>query len=66
MFDPRVKCLVDLEVIAKQLIMVFDRGTNSDTNFALPTDAMHVIAALKRLSARKLFEVRLEKFHEVM
>ncbi len=64
-FDTLVKRLVDLEVATKKLIMVFDRGINSEDNFALVTDTMHVIAALNRSHARKLFETPLEKFHEV-
>jgi transposase len=64
-FDTLVKRLVDLEVSSKKLIMVFDRGINSEPNFALVTEAMHVIAALNRSHARKLFEVPREGFHEV-
>ncbi len=64
-FDTLVKRLVDLEVATKKLLMVFDRGINSEPNFALVTEAMHVIAALNRSHARKLFEVPLEGFHEV-
>ena len=64
-FDTLVKRLVDLDVATKKLIMVFDRGINSEDNFALVTGAMHVIAALNRSHARKLFEVPLERFREV-
>ena len=64
-FETLVKRLVDLEVATKKLIMVFDRGINSEDNFARVTDAMHVIAALNRSHARKLFETPLEKFHKV-
>lgn len=64
-FDTLVKPLVDLEVATKQLIMVFDRKINSEDNFARVTGAMHVISALNRPHARKLFETLLEKFHEV-
>ena len=64
-FDTLVKCLVDPEVATKQLIMVFDRKINSEDNFARVTDAIHVISALNRPHARKLFETPLEKFHEV-
>ena len=45
--------------------MAFDRGINSEDNFARATDAMTVISALNRCHARKLFETPLEKFQEV-
>ena len=64
-FDALVKRLVDLEVATDQLIMVFDRGINSKDNFEKVREAMHVIAALNRQQAQKLFRVPLEKFGEV-
>jgi transposase len=64
-FDGLVKRLIDLEVATEKLVMVFDRGINSKENFARVLDGMHVIAALNRQQARKLFRVPLEKFHTV-
>ncbi len=64
-FDALVKRLVDLEVATEKLIMVFDRGINSKDNFEQVRGAMHVIAALNRQQAQKLFRVPLSEFQEV-
>ena len=64
-FDTLVKRLIDLEVATEKLIMVFDRGINSKDNFEKVREAMHVIAALNRQQAQKLFQIPLEKFDEV-
>ncbi len=64
-FDTLVKRLVDLEVATNKLIMLFDRGINSEDNFARVTDAMHLIAALNRPHARKLFEIPVERLPKV-
>jgi transposase len=64
-FDTLVKRLLDLEVATEKLIMVFDRGINSEDNFEKVREAMHVIAALNRHQAQKLFRIPLEKFDVV-
>ena len=64
-FDGLVKRLVDLEVASEKMIVVFDRGINSKDNFELSRGAMHVIAALNRQQAQKLFRVPLSEFQEV-
>jgi transposase len=64
-FDTLSKRLVDLEAATKRMIMVFDRGINSTDNFEKVRGAMHVIAALNRSQARRLFRVPLPEFTEV-
>ena len=64
-FDSLVKRLVDLEVATDRLIMVFDRGITSEDNFEKVREAMHVIAALNRQQAQKLFRTPPEEFEEV-
>ena len=64
-FDTLVKRLIDLEVATEKLIMVFDRGINSEDNFEKVREAMHVIAALNRQQAQKLFRTPPEEFEEV-
>ena len=64
-FDTLAKRLVDLEVATDRMIMVFDRGINSTDNFEKVRGAMHVIAALNRSQARRLFRVSLSEFTEV-
>ena len=64
-FESLVKRLVDLDMATDQLIMVFDRGINSKDNFETVREAMHVIAALNRQQAQKLFRVPSEEFEEV-
>ncbi len=64
-FDTLAKRLIDLEVATQRLIMVFDRGINSTDNFEKVRGAMHVIAALNRSQARRLFRTPLADFQEV-
>lgn len=64
-FDILAKRLVDLEVATEKMIMVFDRGINSTDNFEKVRGAMHVIAALNRAQARRLFRTPLSEFTEV-
>jgi transposase len=64
-FDTLAKRLVDLEVATEKMIMVFDRGINSTDNFEKVRGAMHVIAALNRAQARRLFQTPLAEFTEV-
>lgn len=64
-FDTLAKRLVDLEVATERMIMVFDRGINSTDNFEKVRGAMHVIAALNRSQARRLFRIPLVEFTEV-
>ncbi|MDG6912408.1 MAG: IS1634 family transposase [Nitrososphaerota archaeon] len=64
-FDTLVKRLLDLEVATERLIMVFDRGINSEENFGKVREAMHVIAALNRHQAQRLFRTPIEKFTQV-
>ncbi|MDE2044342.1 MAG: IS1634 family transposase [Thermoplasmata archaeon] len=64
-FDALVKRLVDLEVATEKMIVVFDRGINSEPNFEMVRGAMHVIAALNRQQAAKLFRLELSEFQEV-
>lgn len=64
-FDALVKRLMDLEVATDRQIMVFDRGINSKDNFEKVWEAMHVIAALNRQQAQKLYQIPQVKFEEV-
>ncbi len=64
-FDTLAKRLVDLEVATERMIMVFDRGINSTDNFEKVRGSMHVIAALNRAQARRLFRLPLSDFTEV-
>lgn len=65
-FDALLKRLERLEVDTKELTMVFDRGVNSGDNFDEILGAVHVIAALDRQKAKKLFGVPLSQFREVV
>ncbi|MGI0155629.1 MAG: IS1634 family transposase, partial [Thermoplasmata archaeon] len=64
-FDAFLERLTELEVAAKRLTIVFDRGINSKENFDRVLGAMHVIAALDRPEARPLLRIPLTDFHEV-
>ena len=64
-FDALLKRLERLEVDTKELTLVFDRGVNSEPNFDEMLGAVHVIAALDRQKARRLFQVPLNRFREV-
>ena len=64
-FDTLVKRLEHLEVVTEKLTLVFDREVNSKENFEDVLGAMHVIPALDRPRAAKLFAVPLSEFREV-
>lgn len=64
-FEALVKRLEHLEVATEKLTIVFDRGVNSTENFEEVIGVMHVIAALDRPQAKRLYEVPLTKFREV-
>ena len=64
-FDALVKRLEHLEVATEKLTLVFDRGVNSTDNFDDVLGAMHVIAALDRPQAQKLFVTPVTEFRPV-
>ena len=64
-FEALVQRLEHLEVATEKLTLVFDRGVNSTENFESVLGAMHVIAALDRPQAKRLYEEPLGKFQEV-
>ena len=64
-FEALVLRLDRLEVPTDHLVMVFDRGVNSIENFDDVLETMHVIAAVNRQEARRLFQTPLSEYHEV-
>jgi transposase len=64
-FEALVTRLDRLEVPTDNLVVVFDRGVNSTENFDDVLGAMHVIAAVNRQEARRLFQTPLSEYHEV-
>ena len=64
-FEALVLRLDRLEVPTGNLVVVFDRGVNSIENFDAVLESMHVIAAVNRQEARRLFQTPLAEYHEV-
>jgi transposase len=64
-FEALVPLLDLLEVPTDNLVVVFDRGVNSIENFDDVLKTMHVIAAVNRQEARRLFQTPLTEYHEV-
>jgi transposase len=64
-FEALVTRLDRLEVPTDNLVVVFDRGVHSTENFDDVLGTMHVITAVNRPEARRLFQPPPSEYHEV-
>jgi len=60
--DALIKRLERLKVATEELVLVFDKGNNSEDNLDLINGRFHIIASVKRNQASELMEVSLAKF----
>ena len=62
MLDELVGRLTTLDVNTEDLVLVFDKGNNSEPNIEKVLKEMHVVGSVRHSQAKELMEVPLEKY----
>lgn len=62
MLDILVKRLTEMHVNTKELVLVFDKGNNSEPNIKKVMENMHVIGSIRSSQARDLMDIPLSKY----
>jgi len=62
--DRICKRLLDIEVPAEDVVVVFDRGMNSTENIRKAIEKMHVVGSLPAPMCKEFFQIPVSKFRE--
>jgi transposase len=64
LIDNICKRLQDIDIPAKDIAIVFDRGMNSTENIQKAVERMHVVGSLPESMCRDLFQIPVSEFNE--
>ena len=62
LLDTIIKRLTDLNITTEDMILVFDKGNNSETNIDKVLSKMHIVASAKHNQAEDLLKVPLDDY----
>lgn len=62
MLDKLVKRLTELHVNTRELVLVFDKGNNSEPNIKKVVENMHVVGSVKPTQVKDIMDVPLSKY----
>ena len=62
LLDALTERLSNLEITTEYLVLVFDKGNNSEINIENVLDKMHLVASAKHSQAKDLLKIPLEKY----
>jgi transposase len=64
LIDSICKRLLDIDIPAKDIAIIFDRGMNSTENIQKAVERMHVVGSLPESMCKELFQIPISEFNE--
>ena len=64
LIDSICKKLHDIDIPAKDIAIIFDRGMNSTENIQKAVERMHVVGSLPESMCKELFQIQISEFNE--
>jgi transposase len=64
LIDSICKKLLDIDIPAKDIAIIFDRGMNSTENIQKAVERMHVVGSLPESMCKELFQIPISEFNE--